>query len=69
VITDLFPDPWIPVDSRLTGVGRRLTYGESMNSAGSSSNQPAVNTPDIGDHHLDDLKGILILTIISTKLR
>jgi hypothetical protein len=69
VITDLFPDPWIPVNSRLTGIGRRLTYGETMNSAGSSSNQPAVNTPDIDDHHLDDPKGILILTIISTKIK
>jgi hypothetical protein len=69
VITDLFPDLRIPVGSRLTGIARRLTYGEPMNSVGSSSNQPAVNTPNIDNHDLDDPKGISILTIISTKLR
>jgi len=50
-------------------MGCRLTYGEPINSTGSSSTQRVANTLHIDDSDLDEPKGILILTIISTKTK
>lgn len=50
-------------------MGRRLTYGEPINSTGNSSTQLAANTLYIDDPDLDEPEGILILTIIITKTK
>jgi hypothetical protein len=50
-------------------MSRRLTYGQPINSTGSSSTQPAANTLDVDEPDLDEAAGILILPIISTKTK
>lgn len=69
MVTDAFPDLLVPVASRFAGMGRRLTYGEPINSTGSSSTQSVVNTPNIDEPDLDEPEGILILSIICTNTK
>jgi len=69
IVTDKFPDPRVLPSSRLPGMGRRLTYGEPINSTGSASTQPAAKTLDIDEPDQDEAEGILILSIISTKTK
>lgn len=60
IIADKSSDRWVLPDSRRAAIGRRLTYGEPINSTGSSSTQRVANTLHIDDSDLDEPEGILI---------